>query len=171
RDGLLGLPLICNRKTLNPRDPSSPPVFQLETAMGAAIGVIPGAQAICVPRSRFAPVKTTQDLLVVRSDAYLVSPQGTLQLNPESSTPPLVKLDPTFYKMIHDFEQRFPHGPPSLKHCTSLNVKGDVIFGKSVRCIGQVSLHNAASAPQQIPDHTQLPEDNKATPKANPEAL
>ncbi len=69
-DGV-ALPLIRNSKTVDPRDPDSPPVYQLETAMGAAIELFDGAGAIRVPRSRFAPVKTTDDLLGVRSDAYL----------------------------------------------------------------------------------------------------
>ena len=38
--------------------------------MGSAIGVIDGARALLVPRTRFAPVKSTDDLLLVRSDAY-----------------------------------------------------------------------------------------------------
>ena len=38
--------------------------------MGAAIDVFEGARALRVPKSRFAPVKTTDDLLLVRSDAY-----------------------------------------------------------------------------------------------------
>jgi UTP--glucose-1-phosphate uridylyltransferase len=44
------LPLIVNRKTVDPRDPASTPVIQLESAMGAAIGSIPGARALHVPR-------------------------------------------------------------------------------------------------------------------------
>src|SRR5918994_4048607 len=70
RDGVLGLPMIVNRKTVDPADKASPAVVQLETAMGAAIDVFDGAQAIRVPRTRFAPVKTTNDLLALRSDAY-----------------------------------------------------------------------------------------------------
>lgn len=70
--GLLKLPLIMNKKTVNPRDAASTPVFQLETAMGSAIGCFDDAGAIVVPRSRFAPVKTTNDLFVLRSDAYEV---------------------------------------------------------------------------------------------------
>ena len=70
RDGVLGLPMIVNEKTVDPSDSSSPAVYQLETAMGAAIGVFEGARAIRVPRSRFVPVKKTSDLLVLRSDAY-----------------------------------------------------------------------------------------------------
>ena len=61
RDGVLGLPMIVNRKTIDPGDSSSPAVFQLETAMGAAIDVFDGAAALRVPRSRLVPVKTTSD--------------------------------------------------------------------------------------------------------------
>ena len=77
RDGVLGLPMIVNRKTVDPTDPSSPAVVQLETAMGAAIGVFDGAAAVHVPRARFAPVKTTSHLLVVRSDAYELADDWT----------------------------------------------------------------------------------------------
>ena len=54
-----------------------PPVIQLETAMGAAIGVFDGAVALRVPRHRFLPVKTTNDLLVLRSDAYVLIGRAT----------------------------------------------------------------------------------------------
>ncbi|RYG17758.1 UTP--glucose-1-phosphate uridylyltransferase [bacterium] len=70
RDGVLGLPLIRNEKTVDPADPSSPAVIQIETAMGAAIELFDGATTIEVGRDRFVPVKTTSDLLVLRSDAY-----------------------------------------------------------------------------------------------------
>ncbi|MCU0789358.1 MAG: UTP--glucose-1-phosphate uridylyltransferase, partial [Verrucomicrobia bacterium] len=70
--GLIPLPVIANSKTLDPRDPGSPKVIQLETAMGSAIECFTGAAAIVVPRSRFAPVKATSDLLAVRSDAYVL---------------------------------------------------------------------------------------------------
>jgi UDP-N-acetylglucosamine pyrophosphorylase len=67
--GVLPLPMIRNNKTVDPRDKKSPAVVQLEIAMGAAIECFEGAAAIEVPRSRFAPVKTTGDLLALRSDA------------------------------------------------------------------------------------------------------
>ena len=38
--------------------------------MGAAIEVFPGATAICVGRDRFQPVKTINELLLLRSDVY-----------------------------------------------------------------------------------------------------
>ncbi len=68
-DGSLPLPLIPNKKTVDPRDKNSPEVYQLETAMGAAIECFPDARAVDVPRRRFAPVKTTGDLLTLRCDA------------------------------------------------------------------------------------------------------
>jgi UTP--glucose-1-phosphate uridylyltransferase len=125
------LPLIVNRKTVDPRDPKSTPVLQLETAMGAAIGAIEGARAVLVPRTRFAPVKTTDDLLVVRSDAYALDDGGTMRPTFDGP-PPVVSLDPEFYKSLPDMEQRFPHGPPSLRAARSFTVKGDITFGDGV---------------------------------------
>ena len=70
RDGILGLPLIRNQKNVDPADAKSPEVIQIETAMGAAIEVFEDSRTIEVGRDRFVPVKTTNDLLVLRSDAY-----------------------------------------------------------------------------------------------------
>jgi UTP--glucose-1-phosphate uridylyltransferase len=131
RGGALDLPLIVNRKTVDPSDSSSPEVIQLETAMGAAIGAIDGAGALRVPRTRFAPVKTTNDLLVVRSDAYVLSDDDArMEPAPERAgmDPPVVDLDPRFYKLLPDFEARFPSGPPSLLRAERLVVRGDVVF-------------------------------------------
>jgi UTP--glucose-1-phosphate uridylyltransferase len=131
RGGALDLPLIVNRKTVDPSDSSSPEVIQLETAMGAAIGSIDGAGALRVPRTRFAPVKTTNDLLVVRSDAYVLSEDDArMEPAPERAgmDPPVVDLDPRFYKLLPDFEARFPSGPPSLLRAERLVVRGDVVF-------------------------------------------
>jgi UTP--glucose-1-phosphate uridylyltransferase len=136
REGVLGLPLIVNRKTVDPADKSSTPVFQLETAMGAAIEVFEGAQAIVVPRERFAPTKTTNDLLVLRSDAWRLADGARLEL--AAADVPLVSLDDDHYKLVGDFEQRFPEGPPSLVRCHSLTVKGDVTFGRDVVVVGDV---------------------------------
>jgi UTP--glucose-1-phosphate uridylyltransferase len=138
RGGVLGLPMIVNRKTVDPSDSSSPAVVQLETAMGAAIEVFEGAGAIRVPRARFAPVKKTDDLLVVRSDAYALGEDFTVRLARES--PPLVKLDPHHFKLVNDFEQRFSDGPPSLVECERLTVEGDVSFGRDVKVRGQVTV-------------------------------
>jgi UTP--glucose-1-phosphate uridylyltransferase len=131
RGAELDLPLIVNRKTVDPSDPGSPEVLQLESAMGAAVGAIDGAAALSVPRERFAPVKTTNDLLVVRSDAYVLrDDDGRVAPAPEREgmPPPLVDLDPRYFKLLADFEARFPSGPPSLVRAERLVVRGDVVF-------------------------------------------
>ncbi len=155
RGGILGLPMIRNAKTVDPRDPHSTPVYQLETAMGAAIAVFPGAQALRVPRTRFAPVKTTNDLLAVRSDAYLLT--GDFRVIPHPDRPAgtvVVNLDSRFYKLIGDMEARFPHGAPSLLHCARLTVQGDFRFGANVICRGEAQLVNESAAQAHIADGT-----------------
>ncbi len=107
------LPLIVNHKTVDPTDPDSPPVLQLENAMGAAIGAIDGARPLHVARDRFVPVKTTDDLLVLRSDAYALGDDG--RLRPQfDGDPPVVSLDAR-YKLLADFDARFADGLPSLR--------------------------------------------------------
>jgi UTP--glucose-1-phosphate uridylyltransferase len=144
RGSVLGLPLIRNTKTVDPADPSSPTVVQVETAMGAAIEVFEGAQAIVVGRERFLPVKTTDDLLLLRSDAYDLGADGVLHLAVPSA--PLVALDPRFYRTITAFEARFPQGPPSLREATSFTVKGDWTFGAGTVATGRAELADAGSA-------------------------
>jgi len=143
------LPLIVNRKTVDPRDPASTPVIQLETAMGAAIGALPGARAVHVPRSRFAPVKTTDDLLVVRSDAYELTGDGQLRAGFHGPGP-VVTLDRGVYGLLAGFEQRFPGGAPSLRDCCRFEVQGDVSFGAGVAAVGDVLL----VGPGHVPDAT-----------------
>jgi UTP--glucose-1-phosphate uridylyltransferase len=153
RGGVLGLPMIVNRKTVDPTDPSSPEVIQLETAMGAAIDVFEGAGAVRVPRARFAPVKTTDDLLVLRSDAYELADDWTVTLAPQRrGRPPLVELDSKHFKLLRDFEPRFPAGPPSLVDCKHLTVRGDVSFGRDVIVRGSVTVEG----PRRIEDGTVL---------------
>jgi UTP--glucose-1-phosphate uridylyltransferase len=151
RDGVLGLPIIVNRKTVDPSDSSSPAVVQLETAMGAAVGVFDGAQALHVPRRRFAPVKTTNDLLALRSDAYVLGDDHRVELAPERDDPPVIDLDSDYYKLIGDFEARFPAGAPSLVQCERLVVKGDVTFGRDVVVRGAVTIGDPAH-PSEIAD-------------------
>ena len=152
-DNRLGLPIIRNSKTVDPRDPQSPPVYQLETAMGSAIAVFEGAQAIRVPRSRFAPVKTTEDLLAVRSDAYTLTddfrivPSGSRKMRQFN-----ISLDNRYYKYVSDLEARFPHGVPSLAKNKSLVIEGDFSFGKGVVCQGDVHLRNESGRQIHIPD-------------------
>lgn len=158
RGGILGLPMIRNKKPVDPRDPSSTPVYQLETAMGAAIELFDDAGAVRVPRTRFAPVKTTDDLLAVRSDAYVLTEGFQVIPNPARAlpAPPVVSLDPKFYRLIDDLEARFPFGPPSLVACERLIVRGDVRFGREVVCCRAVEVINEAPIQATIPDAARL---------------
>jgi UTP--glucose-1-phosphate uridylyltransferase len=139
--GVLELPLIVNAKTVDPKDASSTPVLQLETAMGAAIDALAGAVAIRVPRTRFGPVKTTSDLLAVRSDAYVLGDDSRLALDDRrEGVPPVLELDAEHYKLVDALERRFPAGPPSLVDCERLAVTGEVTFGADIVIRGSVEL-------------------------------
>lgn len=157
RDGILDLPLIRNRKTVISTDRTSEQVYHLETAMGAAISVFPGAQALRVSRSRFAPVKTTDDLLAVWSDLYVCS--ESWQVVPAAGRQAgdiRIELDPVYFKFIEDLKSRFPSGPPSLKACRKLVVKGDIRFGRDIVCREEVVLLNKSEKQAVIPDGTEL---------------
>lgn len=152
-DGVLPLATIVNRKTLDPRNPESPPVLQLETAMGAAVSLFPDAVAVRVSRRRFSPVKTTNDLLGVRSDAYRLTASGRVVLDSRRTLPPTIRLDPRFYKLVDDFEARFPGGAPSLVECDSLEVLGDVLFEDEIVVRGTTVI-NGGDGPRVIPRGT-----------------
>jgi UTP--glucose-1-phosphate uridylyltransferase len=154
-DGVLGLPIIVNRKTLDPADPDSPKVIQLETGMGTAIETFEGAQAVIVDRSRFKPVKTTNDLLVLRSDVYELDEAGDLTTTHEGDEP-YVDLDPDYFKILADFEVRFAAGAPSLVRADRLEVRGDVAFGKDVVVVGDIEVEAPPGERMQIPDGTEL---------------
>lgn len=146
-NGMLPLPLIKNKKTVNPRDSSTAPVFQLETAMGSAVECFDGAGAVVVPRTRFAPVKTCSDLFCLRSDAYVVTEASTVELAVEQQ--PLIKLDDKHYKLVDKMEA-LVEGYPSLKGCTSLKVTGPVVFAAGVAIAGAVEVTNAAAEPATL---------------------
>jgi UTP--glucose-1-phosphate uridylyltransferase len=144
--GVLELPLIRNDKTVDPADSSSPAVVQIESAMGAAVAVFEGATAIEVERSRFLPVKTTNDLLLLRSDVYALTPDYRLEAQAPA---PLVDLDKDYYKLIDGFTERFAAGAPSLRDADSLTVRGDWTFGSGVRVEGKAELAGSGGT---VPD-------------------
>jgi UTP--glucose-1-phosphate uridylyltransferase len=156
RNFVLGLPMIRNEKRCDPLDASSTRVIQLETAMGAAIAVFEGACALNVPRNRFSPVKTTNDLLAVMSDAYELTSDRRVVRRPEVAADLVIDLDPDFYARVDQLLARIPHGAPSLLGCRSLSVKGDHVFGREVVIEGDVALENSGKAPVKIPDGARL---------------
>jgi len=148
---VIHLPMIRNPKTVDPKDDSTPHVYQLETAMGSAISIFDGATAIRVPRTRFTPVKKCQDLLALWSDCYVLIEDYYVIQNPGRRLDTLViRLDSTYYKKIDQFKARFPHGAPSLLDCVSLEVYGDVVFGKGVIVKGKVVIANRSDSQVSI---------------------
>ena len=146
--GALPLPMIKNKKTVDPRDAKSPAVFQLEIAMGSAIECFEGALAVEVPRSRFAPVKTSADLLALRSDVYEVLPDGQVRLRAERhGVPPDISLSGG-YKLVDSLDAL---GVPSLIQCRSLKVSGLVHFEEGVVLEGDVAFENHQSERKAIP--------------------
>jgi UTP--glucose-1-phosphate uridylyltransferase len=138
-------------KNVDPSDPSTPEVIQIETAMGAAIETFEDARTLEVGRDRFIPVKTTNDLLVLRSDVYDLGQDFGLD---QTGDVPFVELDPEFYQLLGDFDQRFPEGAPSLRKASSLKVDGDFTFGHGIQVIGDVELESASA--KRIPADTVL---------------
>jgi UTP--glucose-1-phosphate uridylyltransferase len=156
-NGVLPLPLIKNEKPIDPEDPASPRVIQLETAMGAAVALFEGAQAVRVPDERFAPVKTCADLLRVRSDAYLRDAEERVVPAPGGLGGAIaIELDAKHFRTVADLEQRTPYGPPSLVRCRRLVVRGDVRFGRGVTLAGDVTLEALAGGRLDVPDGARL---------------
>lgn len=155
RGGVLELPLIRNAKTVDPADKTSTPVIQIESAMGGAIELFEDAVAVGVTRERFVPVKTTNELLLLRSDVFDVDVHDSYRLTRtvDSDTSPVVSLDKEHYGMIGDFDTRFPDGAPSLVDATRLEVTGDWTFGAGVSVAGALTLGPEGGT---VPDGTTL---------------
>ncbi|MCP4139909.1 MAG: UTP--glucose-1-phosphate uridylyltransferase [Chloroflexi bacterium] len=153
KENNLQLPMIRNEKTVDPKKSDSTPVYSLETAQGAAISAFEGSQPVRIQRNRFNPVKTTNELLAIRSDAYILTSDYRIILNPERTLPPpVVTLDSKYYRLIQNLEDRFPVGVPSLLNCKSLSIEGDIKFGKNVVFEGDVRLVNATKDQVVIED-------------------
>jgi len=149
--GFIPLPMIKNAKTVDPKDDSSQKVVQLETAMGAAIECFSGSTAITVPRTRFAPVKKCDDLILLRSDAYIITDDFRALLNPALSKAPVVSLDSKQYKLVNALEDATQDGVPSLLKCTRLTIKGPVRMSKKCKFVGDVSIVNGSGEIKVVP--------------------
>jgi len=126
-------------------------VLQLETAVGAAIPYFPDSIGINVPRSRFLPVKSTDDLFLLASNLFAVV-NGTLKLSPLRAFPglPLVKLGDEFRK-VSAFLERVPQ-IPDLLELDHLTVSGDVTFGRGVILRGSVIIVATNGSHIDIPE-------------------
>lgn len=145
--GVIPLPLIKNIKTVDPSDKTTPKVIQIESAMGAAIEVFEETAVLEVDRSRFLPVKTTNDLLLLRSDIYELSADFQLRaVNFE----PSIDLDSEHYSQISDFEELFENGVPSLGQAQSLKVQGRWKFGNGVKVSGAGILSEPETGQEQL---------------------
>ncbi len=152
RDGLICLPMMLNPKHLDPRNETSPQVYQVETAMGTAISLFEKAEAVQVPRHRFLPVKTTNDLLVMRSDRFTLSSEKGLTLSPGLEDKAIqVNLDGRYYKNLNMFEERFDRGIPDLSACDTLSVHGNVFFENDVTICGNVTISSTGPDMHVIP--------------------
>ncbi|MFK7897085.1 MAG: UTP--glucose-1-phosphate uridylyltransferase [Myxococcota bacterium] len=155
-DGI-DLPVMCNKKQVSPTDATSPTCYQLETAMGSAIASFPGAEAVVVPRTRFAPVKTTSDLLALWSDAYhLTEDSRIVPCDAEAARKRVIELDPRYFGAVADLEDRFAAGAPSLAACERLSIEGDHRFGADVVVEGDVRLVNESESAVEIAEGSVL---------------
>jgi len=155
--GILHLPLIKNPKTVNPRDPESEKVYQLEIAMGSAISVFPRTQLLLVPRSRFLPVKNTCDLVRMRSDRYRILDNCTIEKNPDCVHDEItLDLDKKFYGNLDDLQKHFAQGTPSLIECKSLTISGEVSFGRNISVYNDVKITNTGDNAVFIENDTKL---------------
>jgi len=164
KDHTIHLTMILNPKTVDPRNENSPAVIQIETAMGAAISLFDGTAAVKVPRSRFFPVKSCNDLLALRSDCYVLGEKDNLRINPKRSAAGRadtirIRLDSKFYGKIDLLEERFKHGLPSLVDCESLGIEGDVHFESPVIIKGSVWIKNRHKTPAVIKKGTVIEKD------------
>ena len=134
RDGILDLDLIINRKQVKKQI-----VLQLETAVGSALNFFPDAVGMNVPRSRFLPVKSTSDLLLVQSDLFSLE-RGTLKrdLGAGISSLPQINLKDPFDD-LKEYQERIPV-PPDIMDLDSLELEGQVRFNGKVTLKGNVRL-------------------------------
>lgn len=133
--GILDLPIIINKKNIDPTDLKSEKIIQLESAMGSAISLFEDAKTILIPNERFVPVKNTSNLLYLLSD--LVKIDENFVLHPLKNI--YIDLKNSNYKMIDDFNERFKV-IPSLKNCESLVIENDIKFDKNIELSGNVKL-------------------------------
>lgn len=155
------LPLIVNKKKLDPTDDTTPPVYQLETAMGSAISLFDGSEAIVITDERFRPVKKWDNLVILWSDYFQLTTDYKIIVNPKRNLGPInVTLDKKFYGKLDQINERFPQGVPSLINCKSFEITGDICFGENISIKGDVHLNNVSEGQTVIMDDEIIDNEN-----------
>lgn len=97
--------IIENKKMLNGK-----PIIQLETACGDGIQFFDNSIGINVPRSRFLPVKSTSDLMLVQSNLYEIEHGSLIRSNARIfPSLPIIKLGNNLCH-VNDYKKRiFPN--------------------------------------------------------------
>jgi UTP--glucose-1-phosphate uridylyltransferase len=99
-------------------------------------------------------------LLVLWSDAYLLTPESNIIINPNNRYYlPIVQLDSKHYKFIQDLQKRFPQGAPSLSGCKKFQVEGDILFGRNIVVRETVKVTNPTGEQVKIEDGAILESD------------
>ena len=134
----LEMEIIANEKSIpaDKKGEADQAIYQLETAVGAAIRHFKNAHGVNVPRRRFLPVKTCSDLLLVKSDLYRLE-HGQLVMDPNRfGGVPVIKLGSDF-KKVSDFQKRIP-SIPRIVELDHLTITGAVNLGRNVTLKGTV---------------------------------
>ncbi len=144
------LPLIQNHKTIGGLK-----IIQLESAMGAAIGIFPRARGLRVGRDRFFPTKKIGDLFLLQTDFCILDSMDRIRVNPKRppdlSVRPSVVFDVNFLDFPHKIPERFEDPSSiSLVLADSFEVSGPVFFEKNVRIEGHVAIKVPNGKPYRI---------------------
>ncbi|PPQ65663.1 hypothetical protein CVT26_000295 [Gymnopilus dilepis] len=167
--GDMALDIMATSKTLD----DGRAVLQLETAAGSIVKHFVNAHCVQVSRERFLPVKDCSDLLLVRSDVFVLD-HGRLvmNLNRAFGIPPVIKLGGHFKKAsyflclrkslssyslvkIQQFQKRFKQ-IPRIVELDHLTIAGDVHFGRNVTLRGTVIIVANEGQHIDIPDGSVL---------------
>jgi len=138
--GTFQLPVLLNKKTV-----AGQSCVQFESAMGSALPLFQRTACVQVGRERFFPVKTTSDLLLLRSDLVTKETTGRLRYTRPVTQLPIITLSDTYWN-VAAFNEAFEQ-VPSLKHVTQLTLRGPFIFKAGVVLKGDCLLENSGVKP------------------------
>lgn len=143
KENKLQLDPIFNHKQIK-----GTPVIQFETAMGSAIQSFDNAAVLTVPRTRFFPIKTVNDVFLLLSDCFDIE-DGKIQQSSEKVPERINILNAC--ESVAELKNRFPV-IPSLKNCKQLTLEGPCSCKNSTQIHGHVSI--TCKTPKDIGQHS-----------------